>query len=96
MSPSTANMHGCYIVAFALQGITSCRVFVAKAMLISNFVNPGKVPYYVIGPAKSTKSLYWMEHFRSDINSRLSGLTIIMDTFTKSELQSPFTASLFA
>ena len=52
MPPSVANMYGCCIVAFALQGITSSGVFAAKAMPISNFENPGKVPYYVTGPTK--------------------------------------------
>ena len=52
MTPSIANMYGCYIVAFTLQGITSYGVFAAKAMPISNVDNPGKVPYYVTGPAK--------------------------------------------
>ena len=41
MPPSVANMYGIYIVAFALQGITSCGVFAAKAMPISNINNPG-------------------------------------------------------
>ena len=52
MTPSIANMYGCYIVAFTLQEITSYGVFAAKAMPISNVDNPGKVPYYVTGTAK--------------------------------------------
>ena len=57
MPPSIAKMYGCYTVAFTLQGITSCGVFAVKAMPFSNIDNPGKVPYYVTGPAKINQVL---------------------------------------
>ena len=69
MPPSITNMYGYYIVGLALQGITRCGVFAARAMPISNIDNSGKVPYYVTGPAKATRFLYWMERFKSNINS---------------------------
>ena len=57
MPPSIANMYGYYIVAFALQGITRCGVFAAKATPLSNIDDPRKVPYYVTGPAKINQIL---------------------------------------
>ena len=57
MPPIIANMYGYYTVAFALQGITSCEVFTTKAIPISNIDDPGKVPYYVTGPAKINQIL---------------------------------------
>ena len=94
MPPSIANMYGCYIVAFALQGITRCGAFAAKAMPISNIDDPGKVPYYLIGPTKINQMLVATGWSASDqILTHVSGHTIriIADAFAKSELQSPFT-----
>ena len=55
---SVANIYGCYTVVFTLQGIISCGILAAKAMLpISNFEDLGKVPYYVTRPVKINQIL---------------------------------------
>ena len=85
MPPSIANMYGCYIVAFAfLQGVTSCRKYLLLRLhpfQISTIIGKCHITY-VTGPAKSTKSFYWMKHFRADMD--ISEHTII-NVFTENQ-----------